>query len=234
MMKKFIVTVTAAIFLLPVIALAENLTFAVVEWPPVVIVNNDQVGGISVDITREVCKRIGVRPEFEVLPLKRAFKYLKEGKVCMASLFYSEERSKFLYYSSEHQYSVINVIVAPKESGIKVTHLDDLKDKVVGVMGGYYYGEEFDNRQDFKKMQAKDLSELIRILKKGRINLAAVEENGFRYMCKQLDIQDKFEVIYIISEKPFYIRYSPRKWDRKVRQWLRNSVIPCTRWEKKG
>lgn len=214
MMKKIIVTVTTAIFLLPVIALAESLTFAVVEWPPVVIVNNDQVRGISVDITREVCRRIGARPEFEVLPLKRAFKYLKEGKVCMASLFHTEERTKFLYYSSKHQYNVVNVIVAPKESGIKMTHLDDLKKKAVGVMNGYSYGEEFDNRKDLKKIQANNLSELIRILKKGRINFAAVEENGFRYMCKQLDIQDKFEVIYTISEKPFYTVF-PKKMGEK-------------------
>lgn len=44
----------------------------------------------------------------------------------------------------------------------------------------------------------------MRILEKGRISVAAIEENGFRYMCRQLGIQGKFKVVYTISEKPFY------------------------------
>ncbi len=206
MIMKLVATLVMGILLLPVSAMAEKLVFAVVEWPPVVIAENGQIRGISPDITREVCKRIpGIEPEFELLPLKRALKYLKEGKVCMASLFYKEERSRFLYYSSDYQYKVVNSIVAPKKSRIKVTKLDDLKDKFVGVMDAYHYGSEFDDRGDLKKARARDLSELVRIFEKGRVDVIAVEENGFKFMCRELGFdKNRFESVYTLSEKPFY------------------------------
>ena len=213
-MKKIILTVIIAMFFLPVFVWAENLTFAVVEWPPIVIVNNGQIEGISVDITREVCKRIGIQPKFELLPLKRAFKYLKDGKICMASLFYNEKRDKFLYYPSEYQYNVRNVIIALKKNGSKVNHLDDLKDKNIGVITEYHYGDKFNNYQDFKRVQVRELSYLIKLLKNGRVDFIAAEENGFKYKCKQLNIQDIFEIVYTISEKPFYTVF-PKKMGQR-------------------
>lgn len=213
-MRKIIIAVTIVLYFLPVLVLAENLTFAIVEWPPVVIVSNGKIEGISVDITREVCKRIDVKPKFEILPLKRAFKYLEEGKVCMASLFYKEKRKEFLYYPSEHQYNVRNVIVALKQNGMKATNLDDLKGKTIGIISSYHYGEDFDKRQDIKKVQVKELPHLVNMLKNKRVDFIAAEENGFRYECKKLDIQDIFEIVYTISEKPFYTVF-PKKMGKK-------------------
>ena len=110
-MKKAVAVIFAVLFFLPVMVLAETFTFAVVEWPPLVIVENGQAGGISVDITREACDRLGIRPQFEVLPLKRAFRDLKDGRLCMASLFFKEDRKEYLYYPEEYQYKVRNNFV---------------------------------------------------------------------------------------------------------------------------
>ncbi|RLC21707.1 MAG: hypothetical protein DRI57_01710, partial [Deltaproteobacteria bacterium] len=82
-MKKFIVTLVMATLLLPgnVLAAEKIKLAALGDFPPFQYREKSQMTGIDVDMAREVCKRLGIEPEFKVVPWKRALKIAKKGDV---------------------------------------------------------------------------------------------------------------------------------------------------------
>lgn len=211
-MKQGIILLVILLLLLRSNVMAEKIVFAIVEdFPPYQYVEKGQATGIDVDVLREACKQLGLDSEFRVLPWKRILKNAKEGRVtAIPSLLYKEERTTFLYFGTEPTHINTDSIMARKGSSIKVSKLDDLKNKVVGVIRGYSYGPAFDSYQGLKKEICDDHSVLIRILNKGRIDMAVASEMPFRFNCKKLGLQDRFETVYVISQHPTYTGFSKK------------------------
>ncbi len=210
-MKKFIVTLVMATFLLPGNVLAEKIRLAAMrDFPPFQYREGKQMTGIDVDMVREVCKRLGIEPEFKVVPWKRALKIAKKGDVTgILTALHKEERTKFLYYTTEAIHTQKNVIMARKGSGLmKVSSLDDLKSKTVGVVRGFSYGQEFDNYQGLKKTVCNNQEDMMRIMNIGRIDAALSPEKPFLFNSRRFGLQNRFEVVYVITEHPAYTVFS--------------------------
>ncbi len=210
-MKKFIVTLVMATLLLPgnVLAAEKIKLAALGDFPPFQYREKSQMTGIDVDMAREVCKRLGIEPEFKVVPWKRALKIAKKGDVTgILTALHKEERTKFLYYTTEAIHTQKNVIMARKGSGLKVSSLDDLKSKTVGVVRGFSYGQEFDNYQGLKKRVCNNQEDLMRIMNMGRIDVAPGPEKPFLFNSRRFGLQDRFEVVYVITEHPAYTVFS--------------------------
>jgi len=211
MVKKFIAVLVTVMVILPVNALAEKILFVTTDNPPYMIVENGKVEGLDTEIIQEVCKKIGIEPQFKAVPWKRALAMVEEGTAgAMYALFRTEERNKFLYFASDPIDTVNTVIIARKGSNEKITGLDDLKGKPLGVIGGFSYGPKFDNYSGLNKVPCNDQEELLKILNHGRINLCVAPELPFFYTCKRMNLQDKFEVAYIISEDSNYVGFSKK------------------------
>ncbi|WP_207681442.1 transporter substrate-binding domain-containing protein [Desulfonema magnum] len=119
------------------------------------------------------------------------------------------EREKFMYYPSEPIHIEKTVLIVPKGSSIKITKLDDLKYKKVGVVGGYSYDPEFDNHPDIKKIVCDDDKALVKIFAYKRVSVTAgVDEGAMRYLFKQAGIE--IEVAYVFSGIPSYIAFSKK------------------------
>jgi len=209
-MKKLIVTLAFfALIFLPTMVQAEKIVFATATQSPYVMSENGQLTGMDIDIIREVCKRLGFEPEIQLLPWTRALDYVEKGKV--GAIFTprrTEEREKFMYYSSEPLHIERTVIMTRKGSGIKVNKIDDLKGKNIGVVRAYTYGAEFDKYQEVKKIECDDDNQLVTILAKKRIELAAGDEGTMKYLCKQAGLET--EVVYVFSEDPSYVAFSKK------------------------
>jgi polar amino acid transport system substrate-binding protein len=210
-MKKLIVTLslTAALLALPAAALAEKFVFVTTTWEPYIIFEKGEASGVDVDIIRELCKRLGFEPEIQILPWKRALMNVKEGKAdAIFTPRYTEERAEFMYYPSEPLHIEKTVIVARKGSGMKITELDDLKDKVVGVVRGYAYDPEFDKYEGFKRKDlSKDDKQLVKKFANSRIPLIASSDEGVsKYLCRHAGVE--VETVYVLNETPSYIGFS--------------------------
>ncbi len=211
MRKKFLAVLVMAMAILPVNALAEKILFVTTDNPPYMIVENGKVEGLDTDIIKEVCKQIGIEPQFKGVPWKRALAMAETGEAgAIYALFRTEERTKFLFFTADPLDTVNTVIFTRKGSNEKITGLDALKGKQLGVVGGFSYGPIFDNYSGLNKVPCNDQEELVRILYHGRISLGVAPELPFLYTCKKMNFQDNFEVAYIISEDSNYVGFSKK------------------------
>ncbi len=198
-----------AIFFLPKNVLGEEIVFATTQVPPFVYKENGSWAGIDVDMIREICKQHGLEPEFKDLPWKRGLSDVEKGKVDgMFPLFRTKERIKFMYFPSEYVDTVKTVILVQKGSDIKISSLNDLKDKKIATVAGFSYGPIFDAYTGLKKEECYDMETQAKILDKGRVMAAVVPHLPFGFISKQLGFHDKFETAYIISEDHNYVGFS--------------------------
>lgn len=237
-MKKLIATLLlmAGLLVLPAGVLAEKLVFATSEWPPYVISENENPSGLNTETVRKLCQRLGFELEIQVLPWKRALLHIKEGKAdALFAPRYTEERAKFMYYMSEPLNIEKTVILARKGSNMKISKIDDLKGKVVGVVRGYVYDPEFDKYQGFKRKDfSKDDRQLVKKFTNNRIPLIAdMDEKVSKYLCRQAGVEA--ETIYVLNETPSYIGFSKiigekgktlaEKFSQALRQLKEEGVI---------
>jgi len=212
--RSGIVTLAVVILLLPFIASAEKIVFVTedVDNPPSFYEENGQLVGTVTDCIREVCGRLGIVPEFGRFPWKRTLRNVRIGEAdAIFPLFHNEERTEFLYYPNEPLGTVKMVIFARKGSGMKMTGVTDLKGKSVAVIAGYSYGNpEFDKYEGAKKVDCDTYADQLRILDRGRVDLAATDEDQFVFSAKKLGFGDKFERVYLISESPWYAAFSKK------------------------
>ncbi|MDM8550503.1 transporter substrate-binding domain-containing protein [Desulfobacterales bacterium HSG2] len=234
-LKLIIIFIVSALSFSSTDALAEELLIAYSEWPPYIFIKDRKVEGILIDIVNEACKRLNIDPKFRFLPWKRALMYMRKGKAdALLSPIYTEERAEFMYYPSEPVNMEKTVFLTWKGSGIKVNGLDDLKNKLIGVVRGYSHGSEFDNYPGLKKLPCNDDRQLVKILAKKRIDIAVGEAGVLQFIAKQTGTQ--VEVIHVLNETPGYITFSRKalgpkgktlaeEFSRTLRQLKKEGVI---------
>lgn len=190
-----------------------------------------------VEIVAEMSKRLKIEPEILVLPFKRALKYAETGKGdAIFAIRHTEERAKFAIYPTESIMLERTIIVARKGSGIKITKVDDLKDKYVGVVRGYAYDPEFDKHPGIIKVVSNTDDNILRMLAFKRMDLAAIADEGnLRYISEKYNIE--FEILYVLNEIPSYIAISKKakgekdgkilaeKFTKVLRQMRKEGVI---------
>ncbi|QTA91335.1 substrate-binding periplasmic protein [Desulfonema magnum] len=212
-MKRLSLSLFMAVLLfLPVNALAEKLTFATMEWPPLVVVKEDkQLAGLAVEVVQEICNRLGFDADIKILPWSRAIKYMKSGRLNgLIVPKKTEDRLRYMYFSEEPMYIEQSVVIARKGSSIKASGLDDLKDKSFAVVREYSYGPKFDEYQGLKKFACDSDKQLIKIFYKGRTDLAVGEQGNLEWIRKDLGFKEPFEIVYVLSEDPDYVAFSKK------------------------
>jgi polar amino acid transport system substrate-binding protein len=210
MKNSFIIVIIAFILLTFSAGAAEKIIFVTTEYPPLEFMKDGQPAGLQVDIIKQVCKRLGIVPEIQLVPWKRALMYVKEGKAdAIFAARHTEERTEFLHYPSEPMGVEKAVIIARKGSGISINTLDDLKGKTVYVVRSYKYEPKFDNHPDIKKEICDDDTDLVNRLAKGHFSLAAgADEIAMKYFCRQAGF--RAETVYILKESPVYVAFSKK------------------------
>ncbi len=214
-MKKLFAALMIAVFIgLPGYALAEKLTIGIPDWPPYFFEENGKKTGVNVEIIQEVCKRNGIEADIQLVPWKRALKEVEDGRMdAMAAPVYTEERAKFMYFTSEHLNIEKNVFLKLKGSEANASKLDDLKDKAVGFVREYKFTPEFDNNRSIKKVECDDDKQLVKILGAKRIEFALGEEGVLKYLGKKAGIQ--LETVFVLTEVKNFIGLSQKALGEK-------------------
>ncbi|MDE1461166.1 substrate-binding periplasmic protein [Spartinivicinus poritis] len=117
------------------------------EWPPFEFKDGEEVVGIDVDIVTHIFKEMNIPVTFKMLPWKRAWSMVEEGKAdAVFSTSFKEKRVPYLIYPKEHMWMSEFVFFnnaanrLSQFEGYKTVVEKDLK---VGIINGNSYHPSF-------------------------------------------------------------------------------------------
>ncbi|WP_316896916.1 transporter substrate-binding domain-containing protein [Pseudodesulfovibrio indicus] len=163
---------------------ADSLRILTVHEPPSNYIDPaGNIAGFSIDVVKEIQRRIGDTTPIELLPERRLLSMAEHGDHIIVGISRTPAR--------EHRYHwVIKLLVKPwvlysyKDRNTHITTLDDAKEVRVGVVNGDVR-EEYARENGFKHIDPSNshLSNLRKLIE-GRIDLAFLEPQGVAYECR--------------------------------------------------
>jgi polar amino acid transport system substrate-binding protein len=206
-------TIFVVLICLPIGILAQTIILVVEEWPPYEFTKDGQAMGTDVEILEEVCRRLGLTPQFRFVPWARALKEVQDGKAdAIFSAAYLEERAQFLYYPETPLNEERNVFFVRKDSLLHVSGLDNLDGLKIGVVRGNFYGQAFDAYTGAEKIGATDQIALFRLLVNDRVDLIVTADLVGATVAKEMGIVEQVKALdYVVYEEPLYVGFSKAK-----------------------
>jgi polar amino acid transport system substrate-binding protein len=201
-MKKLFLIAASMVLLAGQSVMSAELTILTENLPPLNYVDNGTLVGPSVEIVREIQKRVGSQEQIQVYPWARAYKMaLKDENVILFGMTYTKVRKdKFKWVGPLA--TKRDILVAKKGSGIKIEDLEDAK-KVKSI------GTLIDDTRG-------------RLLERnGFSNLEPVSKiPGLRTVCDLAGVDyTKFEEVYHLREIDLMIAFSKKTSDSIVQKW---------------
>lgn len=120
----------------------ETVTFDQ-ENPPFMYLKGDAPGGLYPALVGEAFKRMGEQVKMECYPWKRVIAGADAGEWGVGGIYQNAERLKKYDYSKPIFEEKI-MVFALKGGEFQFAGVADLSGKVVGVMRGWSYGDDFD------------------------------------------------------------------------------------------
>ncbi|MGD2038645.1 MAG: ABC transporter substrate-binding protein, partial [Desulfobacterales bacterium] len=221
-MMKIRLVIVAAIFLLSGrSALSTELTILTENLPPLNYVENGVLVGSSVDIVKEIQRRVGSGEPIQVYPWARAYKMaLEKENVILFGMTYTKVREdKFKWVGPLA--TKRDILVAKKGSGIKINSLEDAKKvKRIGTLRDDTR-ERLLKRHGFTNLEPVSDEQLnAKKLALGRIDLWAYKIPGLRTVCDLAGVNyTEFEEVYHLREIDLMIAFSKKTSDSIVEKW---------------
>ncbi|MGD9053075.1 MAG: transporter substrate-binding domain-containing protein [Desulfobacterales bacterium] len=220
-MKKLLLLAASMLLLTGQSVLSADLTILTENLPPLNYVDNGVLVGPSVEIVREIQRRVGSEEEIQVYPWARAYKMALENEnVILFGMTYTKVRhDKFKWVGPLA--TKRDILVAKKDSGIKIKDLDDAKNvKRIGTLrddtrGRLLQSQGFTNLEPVsdEQLNAKKLA-------LGRIDLWAYKIPGLRTVCDLAGVDHTvFEEVYHLREIDLMIAFSKKTPDSIVQMW---------------
>jgi len=110
--------------------------------PPFMFVADGKPAGLYPVLVAEAARRAGIEVELASMPWKRALAEIDAGKAGVAGIYRNGERLK-KYDFSDSLFDEVVLVYAPVGKGFAFAGLDSLRGKVVGVIRGWSYGDDF-------------------------------------------------------------------------------------------
>jgi len=220
-MKKLIIMVASVILLSAQSALSAELTVLTENLPPLNYLEKGVLVGPSVEIVKEIQKRVGSKVPIQVYPWARAYKMALEDKnvVLFGTTYTKVRHDKFKWVGPLA--TKRDILVARKGSGIKIDSLEDAK-KVnrIGTLRD-------DTRERLLKMHGFTNCEPVsdeqlnaQKLAIGRIDLWAYKIPGLRTVCDLAGVDYReFEEVYHLRKIDLMIAFSKKTSDSIVEKW---------------
>jgi polar amino acid transport system substrate-binding protein len=220
MAKLFLILTTVFLFSVQPLFSAE-LTILTENLPPLNYIEDNVLVGPSVEIVKEIQRRVESFEQIQVYPWARAYKMaLEEKNVVLFSMTYSEDRyDKFKWIGPLAKKK--DILVAKKGSGMKIGSLEDAKK--VGRIGTL--------RDDTKEILLKSLGfanldpvsdeqKSAQKLVLGRIDLWVTKKPGLITVCKLAGVDpNDIEEVYQLREIDLMIAFSKKTSDETVQLW---------------
>jgi polar amino acid transport system substrate-binding protein len=220
-MKTLIVAI-ASIFLFSAQPLfSAELTILTENLPPLNYVKDGVLVGPSVEIVKEIQRRVGSHAKILVYPWARAYKMaLEDENVVLFSMTYTKVRhDKFKWIGPLAKKK--DILVAKKGSGIKIISLEDAKKvKRIGTLRDDTR-ERLLKRLGFTNLEpVSDEQKNAQKLVLGRIDLWTYKKPGLRTVCELAGVDyTEIEEVYHLREIELMIAFSKKTSDSIVQKW---------------
>jgi len=173
-------------------------------WYPYQYHNNKQeLVGLDFDVFNAIIKESKLKVIFTELPWKRHLQYIKTGKMDMAmGSSHTTEREKTAYFSLPYRLEKVNLFVRKGTiDKIILNTLSDLSnsDYMIGVEGGYFYGEEYKKLITTKEFYTHindviDLEQNVELLLNGHIDGLLADPVTMKAFSEKYSLQGEFEM----------------------------------------
>lgn len=218
---------TAGIFLLigsllilPRVATAK-LSIITEENPPFNYTQNRRLTGATVDVVREIVRRLGIHADIEVAPWARGYKRLQsEPDVVLFTTARTREReslfqwvgplyrTRLAFYARKADHRRIDGMDAAKKVDAIATYKDDYREQILKSLG-------FTNLDSSNSSQSN-----IRKLINGRVDLWFHDNIGAPKMAREAHVDpDAIEAVYTYQQYFSYIAISKRTAPDIAKQW---------------
>ena len=220
-MKKLFVMV-ALVFVVSVQpAMSAELTILTENLPPLNYLKDGVLVGPSVEIVKEIQRRVESHEEIKVYPWARAYKMaLEDENVVLFGTTYTKVRhDKFKWIGPLA--TKRDILVAKRGSGIKINSLEDAKKvKRIGTLRD-------DTRERLLKSlgftnlePVSDEQKNVKKLALGRIDLWAYKKPGLKTVCELAGVDyDEIEEVFHLREIDLMIAFSKKTSDSIVQNW---------------
>jgi polar amino acid transport system substrate-binding protein len=166
-------------------AVARNVTMVSVEWAPHYGTGLPE-NGLTTALVKAAFEAGGHDASIEFIPWERALKEVDQGKYDIVMGAYSNSERSAKYHMSDEIYKLeLGIIARPGLDLSAYKSLRELSPYTIGVSRGYANSEEFDSASYLNKEVATHPILNIRKLYRGRIDMAVMNLDLFRYNAKK-------------------------------------------------
>jgi polar amino acid transport system substrate-binding protein len=164
---------------------AREISMLTVEWAPHYGSTLPE-NGLTTALVKAAFKAGGHSSQVDFIPWARALKEVEDGKAdVVMGAYFSEERAQ-KYHISDRIYSLdLGLIARPGLDVLRYESLRELSSYKIGVSRGFANSDEFDAADYLDKDIATFPNLNIRKLFRGRIDMAVMNFDLFRYEAKK-------------------------------------------------
>ena len=182
--KKSLLSILLAFVLLPSVQ-AREVSMLTVEWAPHYGSELPEEG-LTTAIVKAAFRAGGHVSEVDFIPWTRALKEVEEGKAdIVMGAYHNKEREQTYIFSDPIYFLQLGLIARP---GLGITRYDSLRELApysIGISRGFANSEEFDAANYLNKQVASFPNLNIRKLFRGRIDMAVMNFDLFRYEARK-------------------------------------------------
>ena len=166
-------------------AQARDISMLTVEWAPHYGSELPEKG-LTTAIVKAAFKAVGHTSDVDFIPWARALKEVEEGKAdVVMGAYHNKEREEIYHFSDAIYFLELGLIARPGLGVSKYQSLRDLTPYSIGISRGFANSEEFDAANYLNKQVATFPNLNIRKLFRGRIDMAVMNFDLFRYEAKK-------------------------------------------------
>ena len=219
---KMLFVIVASVFLISVQpVLSAELTILTENLPPLNYLKDGVLVGPSVEIVKEIQRRVGSHEQIKVYPWARAYKMaLEDENVVLFGTTYTKVRhDKFKWVGPLA--TKRDILVAKKGSGIKINSLEDAKKvKRIGTLRDDTR-ERLLNSLGFTNLEpVSDEQKNAKKLVLGRIDLWTYKKPGLKTVCELAGVDyNEIEEVYHLRKIDLMIAFSKKTSDSIVQNW---------------
>lgn len=199
----------------------EQLTILTENLPPLNYLENGILVGSSVEIVKEIQKRVGSIEPIQVYPWARAYKMaLEEENVVLFGMTYTQDRSELFKWVGPLA-AKRDILLARKDYPVSITSLDEAK-KVerIGTLRDDVRGKMLEKLGFTNLEPVSDEQKNAQKLALGRIDLWAYKKPGFRTVCELAEVDpDLFVEVAHLKKSELKIAFSKKTSDEIVARW---------------
>jgi polar amino acid transport system substrate-binding protein len=183
--KKLITAVLMTLAVMASPVQARDISMLTVEWAPHYGSDLPEQG-LTTAIVKAAFNAVGHRSEVDFIPWARALKEVEEGKAdVVMGAYHSKERERIYHFSDPIYFLELGLIARPGLGVSRYETLRDLTPYKIGVSRGFANSEEFDAATYLDKHVATFPNLNIRKLFRGRIDMAVMNFDLFRYEARK-------------------------------------------------